>query len=81
MSKPRVIWKDSVNGYRIVRRDREDFVIESMFNDEMGGESWRPCGLLNVDPASDCMSNLPFGTMLLILEKLSRRRRRRKVSR
>lgn len=75
-NKPRVIWQDSVNGYRIVRHGSARFVIESMFHDEMGDESWRPCDWLDPEPTSDCMNRLPFDTMLSILEKLSRRRRR-----
>lgn len=78
MSKPRVIWEDSEQGYRIVRTGPNVFTFESMFYDAMNDDSWQDADWIDKNDQTGCMDKLPGWTLLSILEKLSRRRRRRK---
>lgn len=80
-SKPRVIWQDGKLGYRIVRTGPKVFTFESMFSDAMSDESWQDADWIDRSGQTGCMDKLPEWILLSILEKLSRRRRRRKVSR
>lgn len=79
-SKPRVIWEDY--DCRIVRDGVRSFTVETMNLDALGAPSWVRIGWLQEEPSLPRMAaKMPMWALTSILEKLSRRRRRRKASR
>lgn len=73
-SKPRMIWQDG-NYLRIVRMKKNQYVVEVNGEDALGADAWVTSKITFHDEAN----TPPNWVLISILEKLSRRRRRRKA--